>query len=178
MSRIFVGLASLNTLALLASFAVGLAAEGRVNVHQGVPLTDAQRLFTLHLLGGLFAALLTLLVHCLVFTYFMGTGRWVQEVVAAYGLPESQWLQARRLKTRTLPLVIGSILLVIATAMLGAAADVGTLDGTYHLLAAAVAIAFNLWSYPQEYRAIRCNSILLDEIMAEVKRMRLQRGLA
>ncbi|MBI3466061.1 MAG: hypothetical protein HY000_23855, partial [Planctomycetes bacterium] len=111
-------------------------------------------------------------------TYFMGTGRWVQEVVAAYRLPESLWDQTRRLKQRTFPLVLGGILLIIGTAALGAATDRGLIDRNLHLAGAVLAISFNFWGYLREYVAIRANGELLDQIMGEVTRMRRERGLA
>ena len=95
MTRILIGMAGLNSLVLLATFAVGFVCEGRAHVSADGALTTAQRMFTMHLLGGLSAALLSLLLHSLVFTYFIGTGRWVQEVVKAYGLPGSIWEDAR-----------------------------------------------------------------------------------
>src|SRR5262245_56576921 len=98
MSRILLGMAGLNAIILLVTFAVGFACEGRAQVRPDEPLTDAQQIFTFHLLGGLAATLLSLMLHSIVFTYFIGTGRWVQEVVKAYGLPGSIWEHARALK--------------------------------------------------------------------------------
>ena len=177
MSRIFVGLAFVNALALAATFTVGFACEGRAAVSPDVPLTVVQQRFAVHLLAGLFTAVLTLVVHCMAFTYFMGTGRWVQEVVGAYGMPASLWDQARRYKQRALPFVVGSILLIIGTTSLGAATDRGLIDGNVHLAAAVLAIGFNFWSFLREYRAIRANGDLLETIMGEVGRMRRERGL-
>jgi hypothetical protein len=177
MSRIFLGLATLNTLALVGSFAVGFMSQGRVGLGAAPPLSTALWAFTIHLISGLFAAVLTLLVHSLVFTYFIGTGRWVQEVVTAYRLRASLWDRARDLKLRALPFMLGSIGLVIGTATLGAASDRGLLDGTLHLMLAVVAIGFNLWSYFREYQSLRANGELIAEIMSEVSRMREQRAL-
>ena len=171
-------LAWLNAGALLATFAVGFLCEGRANVSAEVALTVSQQRFAIHLLGGLFTAVLTLVVHPIALTYFMGTGRWVQEVVAAYRMPESIWIQARQIKQRTFPFVLGSILLIIATAALGAATDRGLIDRNLHMAGAVLAIGFNLWSYLREYEAIRANGELLDQIMGEVTRMRRERGLS
>jgi hypothetical protein len=178
MARIFVGLAVLNTLALGATFAVGLFAEGRADLTAETPLSEAHRYFTLHLFGGLFSSLITLLVHSLVFTYFIGTGRWVQEVVKAYRLSESIWNESRGLKLKALPFILVSIALVITTATLGAATDRGMLDSTIHLALAVLALGCNLWSYVWEYQAIEANGNLITGIMAEVTRMRQQRGLS
>lgn len=177
MSRILIGLASLNSVVLLMAFTVGFLSEGRANMTPAGPLSQAQRMFTIHLIAGLSAALLTLLLHSLIFTYFIGTGRWVQEVVKAYRLPESLRQQARRLKSSAFPYILGSILLVITTAVLGAATDRGLLDRNIHLALAALAVGFNFWSYLAEYRAVVANSELISHVMDEVNRMRLERGL-
>lgn len=177
MSRILIGLGSLNALVLLVTVAVGFLSEGRANVTLDLPLTESQRYFTIHLISGLSAALLTLLLHSLIFTYFIGTGRWVQEVAKAYRLPESFWNQSRKLKLQALPFILGSILLVIAAVTLGAATDRGMLDPNLHLAVAVLAIAFNGWSCVTEYRAVSANSELILRIMEEVTRQRRERGL-
>jgi hypothetical protein len=177
MSRILLGLAGLTGIILLLSFTVGFACEGREYVHADVPLTPAQRLFTVHLLSGLLASLLSLLLHSLVFTYFIGTGRWVQEVVQAYGFPGSIWERARALKMRALPFILGSILSVIAAATLGAATDRGLLDRNAHLVAAVLAVGCNFWSYLREYQVVAANNQLIIEIMEQVNRKRRERGL-
>ena len=177
MSRILIGLASLNSVVLLMAFTVGFLSEGRANLTPAGPLSAAQRMFTIHLISGLSAALLTLLLHSLIFTYFIGTGRWVQEVVKAYQLPETFWRKSRTLKMQALPFILGSILLVMTAAILGAATDRGLLDRNIHLALAALAVGFNFWSYLAEYRAVVANSELITHIMDEVNRIRRERGL-
>ena len=177
MARIFVGLAALNTAFLLATFTIGFFAEGRQELAGGDADAAALWPFTVHFLLGLFTTLLTLLVHSLAFTYFIGTGRWVEKVVASYMLPKELWSQSRNLKMRALPAFLGSVFMVLLATILGAAVDRGLLDGTLHMAAAMLAILFNLWSYLREYRALLANGGLIDHIMAEVKRMRAERGL-
>src|SRR5262245_56682037 len=178
MSRILLGMAGLNSIFLLVTFAVGFVCEGRAYVGPDASLTAAQRLFTFHLLGGLAAALLSLLLHSLVFTYFIGTGRWVQEVVKAYGLPGSHLENTRALKIRALPFILGSVLLVIATATCGAATDRGMLDRNVHLIIAVAAIGVNFWSYLREYQVIVANNQIIVNIMAQVTSMRQELGLS
>ena len=82
MTRIFTTLAAADALALVAAFCVGWWSKlSHGAVDTGVSI------YLLHLLLGLFAGLTTLLVHCLIFTYFLGTGRWVKEVALAYAMP-------------------------------------------------------------------------------------------
>jgi hypothetical protein len=177
MSRILLGMAGLNTILLLVTFGVGFVCEGRAYIGPDASLTATQRMFTFHLLGGLAAALLSLLLHSLVFTYFIGTGRWVQEVVKAYGLSGSLLENTRALKIRALPFILGSVLLVIATATCGAATDRGLLDRNVHLIIAVCAIAVNFWSYLREYQVVVANNQIIVDIMAQVTQMRRELGL-
>src|ERR1700720_375992 len=66
---------------------------------------------------GLGTALVVLLVHCLIFTYFLGTGRWVKEVGLAYQLPDQPYPKwTRELKRQTFPPALFAMLSVIAAA--------------------------------------------------------------
>src|ERR1700692_2538298 len=105
MKRIFTTLATLNGLALLASLLAGVLSKLNHSVRAG----DA--IFLVHFNLGLFTAIGTLLVHCLIFTYFLGTGRWVKEVGLAYNLPDDQFYKMTRvLKRHTLPPALAGLL--------------------------------------------------------------------
>src|SRR5262245_36303513 len=83
MTRTFTVLAGIVTLLLLATIGVGLwhfVTEDRAR---------RDEIFVIHFVLGLCAALGVLLVHCIIFTYFLGTGRWVKEVTLAYRLPDA-----------------------------------------------------------------------------------------
>jgi len=54
----------------------------------GSRANPADSTFLLHIYLGLIAVTTTLGLHCLVFIYFLGTGRWVKEVSLAYGLTD------------------------------------------------------------------------------------------
>jgi hypothetical protein len=82
MTRIFIVLASLNSMVLILAFVAGWISWSLPEA----PSHDS--VYMLHFSLGLSGAMLTLLVHCLIFTYFLGTGRWVKEVGLAYQLPD------------------------------------------------------------------------------------------
>lgn len=174
MPLIFLGLACLNAVALFVTFSLGFFTEAGPALGPNTSLNHAH---DVHFLAGLITAVFTLLVHSLAFTYFLGTGRWVQEVVGAYRLPGSMFERSRSLKSRTFPFILGSMLLVIAATTSGAACDRDMLRPTFHLALAVLTVAFNLWSYLFEFRTIRANRNLLEQIMEDVKRMRQERGL-
>ena len=78
-------------------------------------------IFLLHFYLGLGTALIILLVHCLIFTYFLGTGRWVKEVGIAYKLPDGDLPKTtRELKRSTFPPALFSMLIAIAACAAGA----------------------------------------------------------
>jgi len=91
MTRIFCTLAVIQALTLTGAYGVGVVSKLRDAVQQPSDPT-----YIMHFALGLAAALLTLLLHCLVFTYFLGTGRWVKEVTLAYELPDVPWHKETR----------------------------------------------------------------------------------
>lgn len=171
----------MNLIVLVGTFALGLA----VDAHDRT--TDAGRLFGYHFLAGLFAAVFTLLVHSIVFTYFIGTGRWVKEIRNSYPLSKTFAARASRLKLRVLAAAMTSMLLVIATAGFGAAADpassvdfqgwAGLSPASLHLIVAVLTVAVNLAAFVVELLAVGRNVRLIDEVMGAVRRIRSERGL-
>src|SRR5947209_20581062 len=96
MTKIFVVLAASDSVLLLAAYALGVWSKVGDGLHQ-----SASSIYWFHFTIGLAAALLTLLVHCIIFTYFLGTGRWVKEVKLAYRLPDAPLaLRTRELNRR------------------------------------------------------------------------------
>jgi len=173
MTRIFTVLAVLNTLLLGAAYFVGVLSKLRDSLHNGSDPT-----YLVHFSLGLAAAVVTLLVHCLIFTYFLGTGRWVKEVTLAYDLPDEPWhKETRELKRRTYPLALTAMLLTIAAAAAGAGAHVGQWPWEVHALVATLALLANIGICILEYRNVERNSAILDQVMVEVDRILAQRGL-
>ena len=118
MTRIFPILAALDALLLSISFALGVVSKLRDGVHN-----PSDQTFWYHFLAGLSAEVLTLLVHCLIFTYFLGTGRWVKEVKIAYTLPDEPLPKLTRdLKRRVFPPALFAMLTATFTGAAGAAA--------------------------------------------------------
>lgn len=167
MTRIFLTLAATNALALVAAYAVGWWSK----------LTGGE-VFVLHFLLGLFTAVGTLLTHCLIFTYFLGTGRWVKEVTLAYDLPDEPWhKRTRELKRATFPPALAAMLIVIATAAGGAGVQLQAWPWHVHFALGTAALLVNLWAFRLEYRNVTANAATLEEVLREVDRIRAERGL-
>jgi hypothetical protein len=175
MTRIFTPLAILNTLALLAAYAVGVVSKLRESAHNPVDST-----YLVHFGLGLGTAMLTLFVHCQVFTYFLGTGRWVKEVTLAYELPDTPWHKGtRELKRRTYPVALTAMLGTIAAAAAGAGAQLQEKWWPWpvHATLATLALLVNLWAFRREYRNINENTSIIEDVTAEVDRICAARGL-
>jgi hypothetical protein len=173
MTRIFTTLAAIDALALVATFCLGVASWWRGAAHQA---NDS--VYLVHFTAGLFTAVGTLLVHCIIFTYFLGTGRWVKEVKLAYNLPDEPLpLLTRELKRKTFPPALSAMLITIATAAAGAGAQLQEWPWTVHASLATLTLIVNAWAFRLEYRNVKTNAGIIEAVMAEVGRIREQRGL-
>jgi hypothetical protein len=173
MSRILARLAAFNFLVLLLAFAVGWLSRWR-----GSLLNLNEPTYPIHFYLGLIGVLVTLGTHCLIFIYFLGTGRWVKEVALAYRLPDAPLPRLTRdLKRRTFPLALAAMLVAIATAAAGAAAQLQKWPWGIHAGLAATALLVNLWAFVIEHRNVSINAGIIDEVMREVDRIRAEHGL-
>jgi hypothetical protein len=173
MTRIFTTLATVNGLFLAVSYVLGTISKLQDGVHR-----PDSRIYWLHFLFGLSTAILTLLVHCLIFTYFLGTGRWVKEVKLAYDLPDAPLPRLTRdLKRRVFPPALFAMLFAAATGAAGAAAHVGISHWLVHATLATLTLVVNFWAFAVEYRCLAANVVVLDDVVHEVDRIREARGL-
>jgi hypothetical protein len=172
MTHILVRLAAVNAVALLAAVAIGVWS----NLHAPSEALN----YPLHLIVGLFAVIFNLGLHCLIFIYFLGTGRWVKEVALAYQLPDEPLPRLTRdLKRRTFPPALLAMAVPICTAAAGMAQlhRYGAWAGALHLSLAVASLAVNVWAFRIEYRNVGTNGGIIDEVMQEVERIRAERGL-
>lgn len=176
MNRIFVSISIVSNVFLAVTYILGWAVGGHT-----APSSSGGDL-ALHFLCGVGALILAILVHAIVLTYFMGTGRWIEETSAAYRLGPEFRDSNIRLKYRTLPGMIGCIGLLIVVGGSGAAADPGAaLDfpaaSTVHMLLASAGLLLNVTVTLVEYDSIRKNGELVGEILGRVEHIRRERGL-
>jgi hypothetical protein len=176
-NRIFSTLAVLSNLGLLAAFWLGWNITDAAGVS-----AEAGRQVGHHFLTALGASIVALLVHAVSLTYFMGTGRWIEETSEAYRLGPDARQENIRLKYRTLPGMILCVLLIIGTGALGAIADPASQTqlpaaATIHFTLACVTLLTNVLVSWVEQRAIARNGRLVDEVLAEAQRLRGERNL-
>lgn len=143
---------------------------------------------TLHFYLGVGSSLLAMLVSSISVTYFIGTSRWCREVVETYQLSPELALRSARIKRNAFPWAVASMLAIVVVAALGGLSDPSTPVSqqnpdwpaafvTWHYAAAAFGLAFVAWSFWIQWNCIAKNYHVIDEIMAEVRRVRLARGL-
>jgi hypothetical protein len=136
-----------------------------------------------HRLSGVLAALVVVLVNSMAVTYFVGTSRWVREVVETYGLDTALIDRSRRLKRATFPLAVAGMLSVVGIVALGGAADPATgRKGsrqwvTPHLVGALGLTAVIAWCFQSQLPKIGGQHELIDDVMAAVRAERQRRGL-
>lgn len=182
MKRIFLSLVVVSTILLVVAATLGL------NIGDVRSLdASTQSQVSMHMLVGLGALTFATLVHAICLTYFMGTGRWIEETSNAYSLDLSWYDRNQRIKYRTVGGVVLCVLLLISVGAFGAVADPATpvsLDGTLgmtsgqiHFFTAVLTVIINIVTNFAQFVAISQNSILVDGVLAEVCRIRADRGL-
>lgn len=180
-TRIFTTLAIIAALLTTLAFALGMSIGDATQ-------RDAQNVVGYHLLAGLGALIFTSLVHAIVLTYFMGTGRWLEETTIAYKLPWDFYSTSKKLKYRTILLMLVCFLLLITTGAFGAAADPasavnfrgfwGFTGGQVHMTIALVTWAANLAVNLYQFSTLSRNGEIIESVMSEVRRIRVENGLS
>ena len=160
--------------------AVSLQTKADLAYQAFLPL---QKNVRFHILAGVLAALMTVLVHSIGVTYFIGTGRWCKEVSTAYQLDNDFDLRFRRVKRRSFPWALLGMATVVGITSLGAAADPGTLRETtqqwvqphgWSAILGVGVIAVALW---MQYLTIQQNQALIEQVVAAVQDERRRRGI-
>ena len=115
----------------------------------------------------------TLLVHSIVFTYFLGTGKWVKEVVRVYGLPDWVRCAGGAEQAAGVPVRDGGHDARRGDGLAGrGGGHAAGWRSAWHLGVAAVALAFNLGAFAVEYAAIVAQARLLLEVKDQADRLR------
>jgi len=139
----------------------------------------------LHVLFGVAAALVTILINCITVTYFIGTNRWCREVVDTYNLDTNFAERSIALKRQSFPWALGGIAAIFAIIFIGGAAlpfgknAVNSASWVVpHYLCALVGTGFIGWSFIVQVACIGKNFEVINEIVGKVNEIRAERGLA
>jgi hypothetical protein len=180
-TRIFIYLACFSGLFLMLALGLGLSLG---DLGFDTP-PEILRRATVHRLTGVAAGLFIVLVDSICVTYFVGTSRWIKEVVETYRLGGSFILRSAQLKRRTFPVAVCSMLLAVALVASGGAADPGNTLGKvsaftwpqFHLVTVMAGGILVLGMFVYQWIQIDANNRVINDVMDEVRRVRLERGL-
>ena len=158
MIPLFLGLTLVNLLVLGAALALGY-------LRSADDIPSASR----HILTGTLSALVCCAVHCIVFTYFVATAKWLRHAVTVKRLDPSLLRPTRSFRAQAFPAAMAAIAVVFLTAFAGAGADNygGRWGGWHHALAVS-GVLVNLLAAAVEYRAIARNGRLIDDVLARI----------
>jgi hypothetical protein len=173
MKRIFLLLAAVDGLAILTTFALGWTSMFR----QGLTQVD-DPIYLIHFQLGLYTTMGNLAVHCLIFIYFLGTGRWVKEVAIAYKIPDEPFPKlTRELKRKTFPPALFAMLITIATSAAGAGRQLREWPWYVHATLAIATLLINAWAFRVEYRNVCINADVIDRVLEIAEGIRAEAGL-
>lgn len=122
----------------------------------------------LHMLWGFFMAILVVLLQCLIFGFFIGSGKSIKRVVEENNLA-AHWVQKTKdYKNQAYPALMLAIIITVAAAALGGGVGAGAVPPWVHALAMWLALAANIRSLWISYKVIVANVNAIHLINAEV----------
>jgi hypothetical protein len=162
MIPLFIALTSVNLLCLATAAAVGyLGARGD------------DWFGPWHTITGVMATMTCCAVHCIVFTYFMATAKWVQHAVSVKRLDPQLTSPTRSFRAQALPAALLAIAIVFASAVLGAAHENYAIPRNWHELMALASFVVNALVAWIEYRAITRNGRLIDDVLERIAQQKV-----
>ena len=156
MIPLFVGITLVNLIALAATCALGYG------VHAGKDLGPY------HQLAGVLATLACCATHCIVFTYFMATAKWLQHAITVKHLDPTLADPTRSFKQQAFPAALLGMCMTFLAAVTGAITFSYRIAPVWHHSAAIAALAINAFVAVIEYRAISRNGRLIDDVLARI----------
>jgi hypothetical protein len=154
---LFLGLTLFNLICLLVTASLGY----------GVLFAGA-KYAPYHQLTGSLATVACCAVHCVVFTYFIATAKWVQHAIDVKRLDQSLAAPTRSFRKQAFPAAILAMSLVFITAVVGVATFSYRIRPIWHHTLSWVSIVVNLLVAVVEYRAIVRNGALIDSILTQI----------
>lgn len=126
----------------------------------------------LHMLWGFFIALLLVLLQCLVFGFFIGSGKSIKRVVAEHAL-SGDWIQKTKdYKNKCYPPLMLALALTVAAAAVGGGVSVGSVPVWIHQVLVWAALIANLYSFRVSYKVLAQNVEAIHQINREILKNR------
>ena len=131
---------------------------------------------SLHALWGLFLGLILVLLQCLVFGFFIGSGKTIKKKVKEAGL-SADWVEkTKEYKNRSYPGLMLAIVLMAAAVAAGGAVSVGFLPPWIHGGLMVLALGVNGRSLWVSYRTISDNVLAIHQINRQIGNRPLASG--
>jgi hypothetical protein len=124
---------------------------------------------TYHQLAGILSTIGGCAVHCIVFTYFVATAKWVLHAIELKQLDPNLASPTRSFKSLAFPAALLGMSSTFVAAVAGAATFSYGIAPVWHHLLALLAIAVNAAVAVVEFRAIARNAALVDRVLEAVK---------
>src|SRR3954463_1434150 len=121
-----------------------------------------------HQLAGALSTICCCAVHCVVFTYFIATSKWIQHAVSVKKLSTDHIGPTKSFRAQAFPAALLAMASVFGAAVIGVITFSYRINPQYHLITSILAIAINAIVAMVEYRAICRNGALIDCILAEI----------
>lgn len=157
MISLFLGLTIFNLLCLSVTAALGYGVMLRGAVYA-----------PWHQLAGVLSTIACIAVHCIVFTYFIATAKWVQHAIDVKHLDPALGSPTRSFRAQAFPAALLAMLIVFLTAIFGVLRLSYGIDAIWHHALAQVAVVANIGVAIIEFRAIARNGQLIDTILAKI----------
>lgn len=119
-----------------------------------------------HLMVALFSAVVAVSLHCLVFGIFTGAGKDTRELAQDLAMSQEYFEKIKVFRKTNFPPALYAILFLMAAIFLGGAVTVkpSYILGIVHGIFSATAVLYNLKVFYLEYRSIRDNAAILQEV--------------
>src|SRR5262245_53175074 len=157
MIPLFLGLTIFNLLCLGITTALGYAV-----------MLGGSKYAAYHQLAGSLSTVACCAVHCVVFTYFIATAKWIQHAIEVKKLEPTLAAPTRSFKAQAFPSAIGAMMIVFITAVVGVATFSYGLRPLWHHALAIISLLVNVLVALVEYRAIARNGALIDSILNRI----------
>src|SRR5947207_3638726 len=97
-----------------------------------------------HQLAGALATICCCAVHCVVFTYFIATAKWIQHAVSVKNLSATHVSPTKSFKAQAFPAALLGMFSVFAAAVIGVITFSYHIDHVYHLVTSISAIVIKI----------------------------------
>ena len=151
MAAALVTLTGLSVAGLAAGLVLALTAQTSADISR-------------HVLVSVFATMLNLFSHSLMMFYLLGKGRAVKEAMAEHGIEGDYMARVSRLRSPVFSRASIAMAATMVTSIMGASVDVRVMPSWPHGVAAAAAVALNVYALWTEVMALHGTSRIVDEV--------------